>query len=173
MRIAVALNGVAKHVAGVSGAGYLNAHLNLANRPKEHQVKRVLRVVGYDTNRPTETVFLDWPEIPLAAGDTLQLQVLDEGPADSPASRRTSTELPTNLFSDPGLAKELLALCEDFQGRLFQLMKKSETVEPADEHERFKRAIGNVVAEVGESFLRPVYRRHPDLVPDALRGERL
>lgn len=173
MRIAVALNGVATHVAGINGAGYLNAHLNLANRPKKDGMKRVLRVVGYDTNSPTETVFLDWPEIALAAGDTLQLQVLDEGPADTPASSRTSKELPTNLFSDEGLAKELPALCEDFQEKLFQMMKKSETVEPPAEHEIFRRAIGNVVADVGEHFLRPVWRRHPNLVPEALRGERL
>lgn len=173
MRIAVTLNGVAMHVVGFNGAGYLNAHLNLANRPKEDQVKRVLRLVGYDTKNPTETVFLNWPEIALDAGDTVQLQVLDEGPTDTPASSQTSTELPTNLFSDEGLAKELLALCEDFQGKLFAMMRKSETVELPDEHERFKRAIGNVVADIGDHFLRPVWRRHPDLVPDALRGERL
>lgn len=173
MRIAVMVNGVAKHVAGFNGAGYLNAHLNLANRPKEDQMKRVLRLVGYDTNSPTETVFLNWPEIALDAGDTVQLQVLNEGPADSPSSSRTSTELPTNLFSDEVLAKELIALCEDFQEKLFQMMRKSEAVEPTEDHERFKRAIGNVVADIGDHFLRPVWRRHADLVPDALRGERL
>jgi hypothetical protein len=81
--------------------------------------------------------------------------------------------LPTNLFSDEGLAKELLALCEDFQEKLFDMMRKSETVEPPEEHGRFKRAIDNAVADIGDHFLRPVWRRHPDLVPDALRGERL
>lgn len=173
MRIAVTLNGSSKYVAGVSGAGYLNAHLNLANRPKEGRMTRALRVVGYDTNNPTETNFLDWPEIALASGDTVQLQVLDEGPADNPASSRSTKDAPANLFSEESLAKELLALCEDFQEKLFQMMKKSEAVEPPEEHQKFKRAIGNIVIDIGEHFLTPVYRRHPNLVPEALRGERL
>jgi hypothetical protein len=173
MRIAVTLNGSAKHVAAIEGAGYLSAHLNLADRPKEGQVKRLLRVEGFDTSFPTETVSLKWPEISLSPGDVVQLQVLDEGPGDEPVSRRSTTESPANLFSDEGLARELLSLCEDFERRLFRLMAKAETVEPPEEHKKFKRAIGNIVVDLGEHFLSPVYRRHANLIPDAMRGELL
>jgi protein involved in polysaccharide export with SLBB domain len=29
------------------------------------------------------------------------------------------------------------------------------------------------VVDLGEHFLRPVWRRHPSLIPDSMRGERL
>lgn len=173
MRIAVVLNGTAQHVAAIEGAGYLSAHLNLADRPKDGEVKRVLRVEGFDTNSATETVSLKWPELALSLGDVVQLQVLDEGPGEEPASRRSTTESPLNLFSDETLARELLSLCEDFERRLFQLMEKAERIEPPEEHKKLKRAIGNIIVDLGEHFLSPVYRRHPSLIPDAMRGELL
>ena len=173
MRIAVTLNGSEKHVAAIAGAGFLSAHLNLADRPKDSHVKRVLRVEGFDTNSDTETVSVKWPEILLSPGDVAQLQVSDEGPADEPVSRRSTTESPANLFSDEELARQLLSHCEDFEQRLFELMKKSESIETPEEHNNFKRAIGNVVVDLGEHFLRPVWRRHPNLVPDSMRGELL
>jgi hypothetical protein len=173
MRIAVTLNGAARHVATIEGAGYLSAHLNLADRPKDGEVRRALRVEGFDTNSATETVSLKWPELALSLGDVVQLQVLDEGPGHEPVSRRSTTELPANLFSDESLARELLSLCEDFEQRLFKLMEKAEAIEPPEEHKKFKRAIGNIVVDLGEHLLSPVYRRHPSLIPEAMRGELL
>lgn len=173
MRIAVTLNGSAKHVAAIAGAGFLSAHLNLADRPKDGHVKRVLRVEGFDTNSDTETVSVKWPEIALSPGDVVQLHLSDEGPADEPVSRRSTTESPSNLFSDEELARELLSHCEDFERRLFELMQKAESIETPEEHNKFKHAIGHVVVDLGEHFLRPVWRRHPNLVPDSMRGERL
>jgi hypothetical protein len=61
----------------------------------------------------------------------------------------------------------------DFEGRLFELMEKSATSEPAEEHQKFKRAVGNAIVDLGEHLLSPVYRRHPELVPEAIRGELL
>src|ERR1700728_4124947 len=68
VRLEAKLNGTAKYVAQIAGAGFLNAHLNLFNRPKENGVSSVLRVQGYDTNSPTETVSMKWPEISLTQG---------------------------------------------------------------------------------------------------------
>jgi hypothetical protein len=173
MRIAVTLNGSAKHVAAIAGAGFLSAHLNLADRPKDGHVKRVLRVEGFDTNSDTETVSVKWPEIVLSPGDVVQLQVSDEGPADDPVSRRSTTESPANLFSNEELAREVPSRCEEFERHLFELMKKAENIETTEEHLKFKRAIGNVVTDLGDHLLRPVWRRHPNLVPDSMRGELL
>jgi hypothetical protein len=173
MRIAATLNGAPQYVASVQGAGYLSAHLNCANRPKENESKRVLRVEGFDTNSPTETVSLKWPEVPLSPGDVVQLQVLEEGPGDAPALRRTTSELPTNLLSDSNLAEELLGICGEFEKRLLEFMHRAQAIEPEDEHLNLKRAVGSIVVNLGEDLLSPIYRRHPGLVPDDMRGELL
>jgi hypothetical protein len=39
MRIAVSLDGQLQYIASLQVAGYLNAHLNLASRPKENVAK--------------------------------------------------------------------------------------------------------------------------------------
>jgi hypothetical protein len=173
MRIAATLNGTSKYVASVRGAGYLSAHLNLASRPKENETRSVLSVEGFDTNSPTETISVKWSEIALAVGDIVQLQVLEDGPADPPTIHRSTSESPSNLFSDANLAKELLSLCEDFEQRLFKLMEKSEGIEPAEEQKKFKRAVGHIVVDLGEHLLSPVFRRHPELVPEGMKGELL
>jgi len=54
-----------------------------------------------------------------------------------------------------------------------KLLLKSEKAEPADEHKKFKRAIGAILWELGVHLLHPVYRRHKDLIPDELKGELL
>jgi hypothetical protein len=173
MRIAVSLDGQLQYTASLQGAGYLNAHLNLASRPKENVAKRVLRIVGYDTNVPTETVSLQWPELTLNSGDVVQLEVLDEGPGDAPAQRRSSAEAPTNLISDSALAKDLLEICENFESRLFEFMEKASAIEPEEERQKLKRAIGKILVNLGEHLLSPIYRRHTQLIPEEMRGELL
>jgi hypothetical protein len=173
MRLAIAINGQSRYTASLSGAGYLSAHLNLANRPKENEAGSVLRIEGFDTNSDSETVSVKWPEIPLQLGDVAQIRVLEDGPGDAPSIRRSTVEAPSNLFADESLAKDLLALCADFEKRLFELMQRSESVEPEAEHRKFKRAVGNVVVDLGEHLLSPVWRRHPKLIPQEMKGELL
>jgi hypothetical protein len=173
MRIAVTLDGQPQYIASLQGAGYLNAHLNLASRPNENVAKRVLRIVGYDTNSPTETVSLHWPELTLNSGDVVQLEVLDEGPGDAPAQRRSSVEAPTNLLSDSALAKDLLDICENFESRLFEFMERAAVIEPEEERQKLKRAVGKILVNLGEHLLSPIYRRHTQLIPQEMRGELL
>jgi hypothetical protein len=173
MRIAAYLNGTEQFVSSIRGAGYLSAHLNLSDRPKEHTKSQVLRVEGFDTNSPTETVSLKWPELALSIGDVVRLDVLEDGPGSPPEQRKSSSDAPSNLFESPTLAAELLAVCQTFESQLFGLMEKSQAMESEEEHQKFRRAIGNIVAELGEQFLYPVYRRHSHLMPGDLKGELL
>ena len=121
----------------------------------------------------TETGYLDWQELDLQVGDTVEIQLLEDGEGDTPNAVRRSSELPRNLFSRPDLAKELLALVSDFETRLMQLVDRSEKTESAKEHKTFATAVGRVMTELGDAFLYPVYRRHKELVPDELKGELL
>ena len=172
MRIAVTVNGVAKYTASLDGAGFLSAHLNLNDRPKENERSGSLHLQGFETHE-SETILLAWPEFPVKEGDSVQLAVLPDGVGDTPSTRKKSSESPRNLFSDPALAKELLDLCADFEKRLFALLEKAKGIEPEDEQRKFTRAIGDIVVDLGDHLLSPVYRRHPALVPEDMKGELL
>jgi hypothetical protein len=173
MRLSVSVNGVARFIASVSGPGYLNAYLNMHDRPKESDFTRKLRVSGSDTSNETETVRLEWPTIDLNVDDVAELRLLPDGDGDAPAMTRRSSEAPSNLFTNPDLAKELLQLVSDYEDRLMALVDKSEKMEPSEEHGKLTRAVGAVLYETGERLLYPIYRRHKQLVPDSLKGELL
>jgi hypothetical protein len=172
MRLSMAVNDGNPIVASVPGPGYLSAHLNMTDRPKDNEDKKDVRLVGMET-RETETVHLKWPSIELKVGDVVQLRVLPDGEGSEPSDVRKSSESPYNLFSNFELAKELLQAVSEFEGRLSKLKEKSEKLEPPDEHKRFTCALGTIVWELGENLLHPVYRRHKELIPEALKGELL
>jgi hypothetical protein len=169
MRIAVTLNGTAQYVASLSGAGFLSAHLNLSDRPKEQLQIRKLRVQGSETGE-TATVSVAWPELKISAGDIIELSVLEDGPGDPPASRRSSSESPDNLFGDVALAKEALAMCNDFGTALDALLVKSRAAESEEEYRKIVRAAGNALADLGQHLMYPIFRRHAELVPQQMRG---
>jgi hypothetical protein len=172
MRLSLTINKTRPIVAAVNGPGYLNVHLNLQDRPKENSHSKALCVAGIQTLE-TETIRFDWPKVELNTGDTVEIRLLEDGQGDSPAEVRRSSESPRNLFSRSDLAQELLALVSEFDSRLTELVDKSERTESSEEHKRFTSAVGRVSYEVGESFLYPIYRRHPECIPQDLKGELL
>jgi hypothetical protein len=172
MRLALKVNGTSRAIAAVNGPGYLSAHLNMHDRPKENDNSKTLQISGIQTLE-TETMYFDWPKLDMQIGDAVEIRLLDDGEGDAPGAVRRSSESPRNLFSRPELANELLTLTSDFESRLMELVGKSERTESAEEHKRFTTAVGRVLSELGDSFLYPVYRRHKELVPDELKGELL
>jgi hypothetical protein len=173
MRLSVYVNGIARSVASLPGPGYLDAHLNMHDRPKDNDRSRKLRIVGHDTSSETENVRLEWTTIDLDIGDVVELQILPEGEGDTPSEIRRSSESDSNLFSNPDLAKELLHLVGDYETRLMNLVEKSKTTESDEEHKKLIKAVGAVLYEHGAQLLYPVYRRHKELVPESLKGELL
>jgi len=101
----------------------------------------------------------------------VNLLAVSAGRGNEPSEARTSSKSPYNLFSNAELAKELLQAVSEFEERLSKLLEKSKELEPADEHKKFTRAWGSVVWELGQNLLHPVYRRHKELIPEALKGE--
>ena len=172
MRLSMAVNGGNPIVASLPHPGYLSAHLNMRDRPKDNERKVTIRLAGNET-RETETVHLKWPSIGLEVGDVVELRVLPEGEGNEPIEARTSSKSPYSLFSNAELAKELLQAVSEFEERLSKLLEKSKEVEPADEHKKFTLAWGSVVWELGQNLLHPVYRRHKELIPEALKNELL
>jgi hypothetical protein len=172
MRLSLKVNGSPRVVAAVNGPGYLSAHLNLCERPKDNDYSKVVRIVGFQTLE-TETVRFNWPEFDLQVGDTAELRLLADGEGDEPIAVRRSSESPQNLPSNRELASDVLSVVSAFESRLMEMVDKSKNTESADEHKRFTLAVGHVLAQLGESLLSPIYRRHKELVPDELKGELL
>ena len=172
MRLSMAVNGGNPIVASLPCPGYLSAHLNMSDRPKDNERKKTVRLDGTETGE-TETVHLKWPSVELKVGDVVELRVLPDGEGNEPSEIRRSSKSPYNLFSNAELAKELLQAVSEFEGRLSELLEKSKELEPADEHKKFTRAWGSVVWELGQNLLQPVYRRHNELIPEAMKGELL
>jgi hypothetical protein len=172
MRLSMNVNGSTPIVASVPGAGYLSAHLNMKNRPKENESGISVTISGTET-KETETVRLKWPILDLKVGDAVELRVLPEGQGDAPTSVRRSSESPYNLLSSPELARELLNVISEFEQRLTDLRLKSQDTEPPDEYKKFESALATVAWELGQNLLYPVYRRHKELIPDELKGESL
>jgi hypothetical protein len=170
MRLSLSVNGVSRYVAAVPGPGYLSAHLNMRDRPKEGDRLAQVRVEGNQTT-DTETVTLKWPTFELHGGDVVEVRVLPDGEGDVPAEVRKSSESPPNLLANDELAKNVLNAVSDFERRLMELLSESKKTEPAEEHKKFARAIGGVLAEHGPQLLYPIYRRHRELVPTELKGE--
>jgi hypothetical protein len=144
----------------------------MSDRPKDNERETTVRLAGMETGE-TETVILKWTSVELKVGDVVELRVLADGQGNEPSEVRKSSESPYNLFSNAELAKELLQAVSEFEERLSKLLEKSEELEPADEHKKFTYAWGSVAWELGQNLLHPVYRRHKELVPEALKNELL
>jgi len=173
MRLSLSVNGHPRYTASVNGAGYLRAHLNMHNRPKENNYFHSVHVDGTET-KETETVRMKWPAQPLKVGDVVEIKILkDDGATDPPAEVKTSSEAPNNLFSNAELAKEVFDTVRGFDAQLMQLLSKSERIESAEEHRKVTLAIGAVLYELGERLLYPIFRRHKSLIPEEMKGELL
>jgi hypothetical protein len=157
MRLSLSVNNAPSIVAALSGQGYLSTHLHMSNRPKDGDFSKHVRAVGIETSEK-ETVYMKWPTLDLNIGDVVQI-------------KWRSSEAPSNLFTDINLAKEVLLAVSDFEQRLTELVEESEKIEPADEHNKFKRACTTVAVGLGHSLLYPIYRRHKELVPEERKGE--
>lgn len=170
MRLSLIVNGKTQSVASLQGPGFLNAHINLSDRPKENERSNTVRIQGSHTAE-TETISMKWPSVELQIGDVVEFRILPEGHADDPSEVRKSTDAPSNLLSDSDLAKELLGVVSDFDKRLNEFLEKSEKVESAEEYRNVRLAIGAVMYETGQRLLFPIFRRHKELIPEELKGE--
>lgn len=162
-----------QYVASLPEAGYLNAHLNLSNRPKSAEQKRLLRVVGYDTSIATENVWHAWPEVELGLGDVVELSVLEDANGTQPSLTQRTPENPKNLFGSSELASEALKAGQQFEEAIFSVLKSAEAQESDEDAKKVRRAVGDLLAALEENLYSPIWRRHPSLMPEAMRGELL
>lgn len=169
MRLSVALNGKKRLTASVEGPGYLNAHLNMRNLPKDQDFDKQLQVDGIDTSENRENVRMKWEKISLSEGDVIEMRILGDGAGDPPAQQTTSSEDPRDLLTQYELAEEVVNVIAECEKRLWELTERAQESEPNDEFENFRRAVGKVIYVHG-ALLYPIYRRHKQLIPKELEG---
>jgi hypothetical protein len=97
MRLSLTVNGTARTIASLQGPGFLNAHLNMSDRPKEAERSNKVRIQGSHTAE-TETTSVKWPAVELEIGDVVELRILPEGDGDAPSEVRNWSESPSNRF---------------------------------------------------------------------------
>lgn len=122
MRLSMAVNGGNPIVASLPRPGYLSAHLNLSDRPKDNEQKKTIRLNGIETGE-IETVHLKWPYTELKVGDIVELQVLPDGEGTEPCEIRKSSESSQNLFSNSQLAEDLLDAVEELRSASVSYLK--------------------------------------------------
>ena len=70
---------------------------------------------------------------------------------------------------DATIAKELEGLTSQYQADLCRLIEKARSIEGPDDHKTLTRAIGEVLASLGQCILFPMCRQHPELTPAELK----
>ncbi len=172
MRLSVALNGEHQLTASVEGSGYLNAHLNMRNFPKDQDFSKQLRVNAVDTSEPRENLRMNWEKISLSEGDVIEIRILGDGTGDPPTQQTKSSDDPRNLLTQYELAEEVINVIAECEKRLWELTERAQESEPKEEFEKFRRAVGEVIYVHG-ALLYPIYRRHKKLIPKELEGDLL
>ena len=74
------------------------------------------------------------------------------------------------MISDRHPAVAVAAAAEEFIKRLSLALKAVQTSGSAEELERLRKSIGEVLGVLETEVLWPLYRRHPDLEPDNLKN---
>jgi hypothetical protein len=171
MRLQVSVNNGVPVRASLQNQGWLNIHLNLSSDDAEGDSSR-LWIQAIDKSDEPNSTFSTWELGNLSIGDIAQIQVLNDGEADSPSEVRRTSESPKNLFSNVDEARRLLQAISACDKELNAVIEQSQIVEPEGEFKKIAIAIGGILAELDRNLIQPTLRRHPELLAEA-QGMRL
>jgi hypothetical protein len=74
------------------------------------------------------------------------------------------------MISDPVRAQAVSAAAEAFIRELSVALESARTSTRSSEFERLKKAVGHVVGTLEVDLLWPLYKEHPSLEPENLKG---
>lgn len=170
MKIRITING--KHLATseVLGKGHLGAHINLNDKTGTGRPKMDISIGGYDTNDPEETKYLKWPGAALDVGSNVKIEIMPDVPADTPSNIKSSLKDKKVITTTGEQADRILKAsyaCNEILNELLQGLRN----ELSDsDYKKVAYGVGSVINEVFSSIAEPVYRKHPDKVPEALKN---
>ncbi len=121
-------------------------------------------MVAYDKSEEPNSVAMEWEGAPLSVGDKVEVEVLQDGDADEPTTITRSLDSPKNLFSNGEQAKLLLDAVKICDTELWNVLTRAEGIEPTDELQKIRSAVGEILVELDRQLISPTLRRHPELL---------
>ena len=76
------------------------------------------------------------------------------------------------MISDLNSAQAVSSAAENFLRELSRALEQARGTARPEELERLKRSVGSVVGTLEVDLLWPLYKQHPDLEPENLKGWR-
>ena len=172
MKLSLTINQEASIIAELDSPGHLGAHINMRKRDGETEVCDA-NISGYDVSDKKCTQFHKWPRLDLKPGDSIKIQIDPEDTATPPSSIEKSsevTEYQNRSIEDAKVALEVVHAHIKSLHETLELMRSSLSEE---DFKTFARNVGHTLYAYHENIERPIYRNHPSLVPDALKGSAL
>ena len=165
MRLSLSVNNGPFTRASLEGKGWLGAHVSLSQgMPSEEPANRVF-LRAMDLSGEPNTVHMAWNSVPLTVGDRVQIELLPDGEYDPPDSTSRTSDSPNNLFSTVEQARFLLAAIKVCDRALWEVAERASGIEPPDELQKIRYAIGSVLTEIDQQLISPTLRKHPELLP--------
>ena len=172
MKLSLTINQEAPIIAEVDSPGHLGAHIYIRRDNKGTEAYNA-NISGYDVSDEKCTKSLAWPRLDLKPGDSIQIQIDPEDTPTPPSSVKRSSDLTEyqNLsIEDAKVALEVVHAHIKSLHETLEIMRSSLS---KDDFKTFAQYVGHTLYAYHENIERPIYRNHPSLLPDALKGSAL
>ena len=169
MSFNVLVNGERKFVCGFDGEGFVGVHITAETPEREAGVAGK----GYKTLSPAETEFIDWGRVALAPNDVVTVTFDTSSAGSEPITRRSSRSDTRICIRNLETAVHVEQLTRAFERQIIEALGSVAETESVSDVVIFKRAVGEVLATLGEHILGPIYNEHPALRPQGLQGVNL
>ncbi|MDE3201963.1 MAG: hypothetical protein KGN79_13695 [Acidobacteriota bacterium] len=164
MRLQVSINNEVPVRASLQAQGWLSAQLNLSSHDNDGGRLSVRAIDSSDEPNSTHSI---WELGTLSIGDSVQIQILNDGEADPPTAVRRTSDSPKNLFTSVDLARELLTAISICDKELSRVLESSRSTEPKDEFQKIAEAMSSIIVDLDLRLIQPTLRRHPELIAEA------
>ena len=163
MQLSVSVNDRLACVAGIpTHRGFVSVHV--IAYPGGEVAPIVKAAAHYDPNSH-ETIHLEWTGPTLALGDTIKVQCADSLPVTPPTHQLSTRDDERICVRDPQVARSLNTAIVGFEAELSTLVGQVAASGSPSDLKLFKRAVGHVLASLGDHLLVPLWNSHPALRP--------
>ena len=171
MKIRISINGTKHLIAQVTGKGHLGTHINLDDKKGTGIPQVDIITSGWDTNESTVTKYSDWPRKELFVGDQMLINILsdDSNQRDEPERWSLSSDEGRTMIESPEIADHILNIAYNYNRELNQLLIDLKDKLAETDLKQLKRAVGYLLVENSERLIYPIYRKHPDKVPEEMK----
>ena len=169
MKIRITINNKYLATTEVVGKGHLGAHINLDDKEGTDNPEMDISLGGYDTNDKKETKYLKWHGSELQAGDNITIEIMPEAQSDAPSEVRSSLTDKKTISTSEEQAEKILKAAYSCNEILNELLLELKNELQDSEYKKIVFGVGGVINEVFSSIAEPIYRKHPDKLPEEFK----